>query len=79
MKQMIGIKLGGTSFFCSHCADRSSPPLVPEMALAAIAPNFFLNEIICCQLNTQFHVKEPFFNLNDVFLLGDLEHRIGLK
>lgn len=60
MKQMIGIKLSGTSFFCSPSADRTSPPLVPEMASTAIAPNFFLNEIICCQLNTLFHVKEPF-------------------
>jgi hypothetical protein len=42
MKQTIGIQLAGTSFFCSHGTDRSSPPLVPEAASAAIASNFFL-------------------------------------
>lgn len=63
MKQMIGIKLGGTSFFFFVPVVLTDPslPLSLKQLQQQLLLIFFFNEIICCQLNTQIRVKEPFF------------------
>lgn len=57
---MIGVQLAGTSFFHSHSTDRSSLPLSLKELQQQLLLIFLKNKIICCHLNTQFRVKEPF-------------------